>query len=332
MIIVSFISFIIGVILYFPINEIAKKRKIVDTPDGTLKIHKKSVPYLGGLIVLGALFGGVFIEIFLLKYPYNSMLKGLLISSLFISFLGIVDDIHKLHWETKLLGEIILGIILISYNIQIDFIFFPRWLNIILTLLWVLFITNGYNIIDVSDGVSGFTFLIFLASSVIISFITGNLFLPLIIYPLIGGVLAFLVFNLPKAKIFAGDGGSLLFGFLVGVITIHLGYTKFNRFSIVAPYFLNFYIIFEVALVVVSRLKLGLSPFFGSPHHFPIRLKNIGLNDYKVLSSIILINLVFSTLGIICVVTNRLFPLYLLIGGIIVMITMLLIFLKVGEK
>ena len=332
MILVSFLSFLVGIIVFFPIRAIAFKRKIIDLPDGKLKIHSEAVPYLGGVIVFISFLAGVFLEIYILKYHLYAPIKGLLISSLFIIFLGIVDDMYQLHWEVKLFGEIILAVILISYNIRIDFIFFPTWLNILLTILWIVFITNAYNIIDVADGVSGFTFLIFLTLTSTISFITGNNFLPLLIYPLIGGTLAFLVFNLPKAKIFAGDCGSLFFGFLVGVITIHIKYTEFNRFAIITPYFMNFYIIFEVVLVVISRLKLGLSPFAGSAHHFPIRLKKVGLNDYSILSLIIGINLISSIIAILCVSLGGFIPLYLFIVGFIVMIIMIIIFLNVGKK
>ncbi len=329
---VSFIVFILTVLLYFPLKLIAPHVKLMDIPDEKLKTHKNPIPYIGGLMVYTGFILGIFFEIFILKIPYNSLYKGIIISGLFVLFLGIIDDIYRLDWFVKFIGEIILSIILISYNIHISFVFLPEWLNIILTVIWFVFIVNAYNLIDVSDGVSGFILTLFLVFSLILSIYTQNTVALVLIYPLLGSVLAFLVFNLPPAKIFAGDGGALFFGFMVGVISIMISYSRFNFFGILSPFMFNFYVIFEVALIIISRLQRGLSPFLGSPHHFPIRLKNKGISSSSALVIIVLIQTFFSILGLISVFSKRTFSLFTFIISVIIGTVFLMIALKTGNK
>ncbi|MCK5599255.1 undecaprenyl/decaprenyl-phosphate alpha-N-acetylglucosaminyl 1-phosphate transferase [bacterium] len=306
---VSLLTFLFGVLAYFPIRFLALKCNVVDRPDGKLKTHSDATPYLGGLIVYAALLMGLFIEIYVLKFPAEPFFKGLFIASTFIVFLGVLDDMYRMSWIVKLLGQLLLVIIMFSYDIRVDFDFLPPIANSMITVLWMLFIINSYNIIDVSDGVSGITFAAFLASSAIIATFTGDKGLALIIYPLIGGVFAFLVFNLPKARIFAGDGGSMFFGFIAGVISIRLSYTAFNRLSNLAPLIISIYPIFETSLVVFSRLRRRLSPFRGSPHHFPIRLKKMGFSDMGVVLQVTIIAVFGAATGVLSVFLKGIFPL-----------------------
>ena len=329
---VSFIIFLITLIFYYPLKKIAPFFKLIDFPDGKLKKHDKPIPHIGGIMIYSGFILGVIIEILLLKFPYYSLYKGVLVSGLFILFLGILDDIYKLDWFVKLIGEIILAIILISYNIKISFTFVPEWVNIVLTIIWFVFIVNAYNLIDVSDGVSGFIFLIFLSTAYVLSFITGNEKIMILIFPLIGSSLAFLTFNYPKAKIFAGDGGSLFMGFMVGLITISISFSKFNPYAIFTPFLLNFYPIFEVTLLIISRLNKGLSPFLGSPHHFPIRLKKIGFSSEKVLITIIIIQITYSFSSYLMVIAREFYPIFIFGLGIITGIILLLISLKTGDS
>ena len=282
-------------------------------------------------MVFTGFIAGIFLEIFVLKFPYNSLYKGVIISGLFVLFLGIIDDIYKLDWFVKLVGEVILSVILISYNIRVSFVFLPTWVNIILTVLWFVFIVNAYNLIDVSDGVSGFILTLFLTFSLIIAVYTQNTIAMVLIFPLLGSVLSFLVFNLPPAKIFAGDGGALFFGFMVGVISLLLSYSKFGFWGILSPFMFNFYVIFEVVLLVISRLQRGLSPFLGSPHHFPIRMKKMGLDASKVLLLIVVIQVIFSVLGLFSVFSTTLISLTVFAIAAILGVMLLIFSLSIGN-
>ena len=145
------ISFVIASVLTPIIIKLAIKLKILDYPGG-LKTHKKPTPYLGGA---GIYISFVICSLFwIFKFDYKfGEIQGIIIGSSLIFILGLVDDIKKLSIPAKFFWQAISALVLIGYGIKIQFLPYEP-LNILLSVLWVVGMTNAMNIIDVEDGLS----------------------------------------------------------------------------------------------------------------------------------------------------------------------------------
>ncbi|NIM03443.1 undecaprenyl/decaprenyl-phosphate alpha-N-acetylglucosaminyl 1-phosphate transferase, partial [bacterium] len=129
------------------LRKIAIKFEILDHPVPDLKIHSAPVPYLGGLAIWLAFIFTLLGVRFLTHFPTGTLrnLRGIFYGGTLIMVLGVIDDIWKLDYRVKLFGQFIASLILILYNIRIEFVSnLP--LSIILTVFWVVGITNAINI------------------------------------------------------------------------------------------------------------------------------------------------------------------------------------------
>ncbi|MFC2048605.1 MraY family glycosyltransferase [Elusimicrobiota bacterium] len=248
--ILTFISAVFLTLLFTPvIASLAIKYKAVDNPSGR-KIHRSEIPLWGGVAVFIGIFGSMFIVRSVNPYFRDlisnadldavRLFEGILVGSIVITILGMVDDIKGVIPTTKLLGQIIAAMIIMQYGIKIKgfsfpfsgiYIDIPTYLVIGITVIWIIGFINSINLIDGVDGLSSgvmaiATMVFFIITLIQLSFQTepeviARLRLASVLSLAVSGsCMAFLKFNFPPAKIFLGDSGSLLLGFLAGVITI----------------------------------------------------------------------------------------------------------------
>lgn len=190
-------------------------------------------------------------------------------------FMGLADDIRPYSRYLKLILQTLVAIATILIGIRMEVVFFPEWLNVFLSIIWIVGITNAFNIIDVMDGIAGGVAL-FAASTFIFISVLGSGSYPLIAISIAGGILGFLPFNLPKAKLFMGDAGSLFLGYTLSAIALKTSYTTSNPIALFVPLLILFYPIFDTVYVVFLRLSRGRNPLAGSPDHFVLKLKASG--------------------------------------------------------
>ncbi len=176
--------------------------------------HKKPTALFGGI--------GIFLSFIipaLIFIPLNKLTIGVLFCSTAIFGLGLYDDLREIKPYSKFISQIILTIVIIYFGIKIKIIPYP-YIAIPLTVFWIVGITNAFNILDNIDGLScGISFV---ASVCIFLYaVQNNLILVALFSSIISGsTIGFLIFNFSPAKIFMGDCGSLLLGFLLSIITI----------------------------------------------------------------------------------------------------------------
>lgn len=272
-------AFIVGTGSVWLVRTIARRLNLASDPNPIVETHIKPVAYLGG--------AGVFVPYGILIIAFSGFeLWGILLAAggWILLIMGTLDDLHLLPWWLKLAVETVL----VSAFIPLFFASLGITLNpvsIILGIIAVVVITNGFNLIDVSDGLAaGVGGMISLGLFWAFLFYSPRPLLaiaPLLLTGVLGG---FMVFNKPRASIFLGDGGSLPLGFAVGTILITWFYSSGPSatrliivFSLASP------ILFEIALVSFHRIKKGKSPFRGSPDHFALRLIKKGWGIPKVL-------------------------------------------------
>ena len=289
------IALIISLISSPFLISLAKKHNIIDHPHTPIKTHKASTPYLGGF----AIWLGFILSLLIIRYVTNfptgtlRSLRGILIGATFITIVGFIDDIKPLGFKAKFLWQITVAIILINFDIRINFLK-PQYLADILTVIWVVGIINAINIIDIMNGLaSGIAFIAALGF-LFIALPTEEIYVNFAAAGLAGGICGFIKYNFPHAKVFMGDAGSMLLGFVLAALSLGTSYTKINDIALYSPILILGVPIFDTFYVMYLRFRKGKSPFLGSKDHFALRLEALGFNRTNVVILLWLISIVLS--------------------------------------
>jgi UDP-GlcNAc:undecaprenyl-phosphate GlcNAc-1-phosphate transferase len=246
----------------------AKNIGMVDRPDGGLKNHHEPVPYMGGLAVFVAFLIG-----FSPFYELDRQMLAILLGGTLVVLLGFLDDIGNLRPATKLLGQALAFLIVMKAGIAIKIVFLPPVISYPLSFLWLMGMTNAFNIIDIMDGLSSGVGAIACAFLLIVAVSSGQTGIACMILALMGALLGFLRYNYHPAKIYLGDAGSLFIGFMLGALSMVGIYATTNPVAVLAPILILGVPIFDTLFVMTVRWMRGLNPLKGSPDHFALRLR-----------------------------------------------------------
>lgn len=249
----------------------ASRFGIVDHPDGRLKKHGEPVPYLGG-VALGLSF---LISLSLL-FRFDQRMTGILLAGAVAVLLGLVDDLGALSWRVKLAGQCLAVLVLIKSGVVMDIAAFPGWLNLLLSVAWLLGLTNALNLIDISDGLAPGVAMFASAAFLVVALVNGAPLLAIMAATLFGALAGFAPFNFPPARIYLGDAGSMFLGLTLGGISLAGAYTPASPWGLLTPALILSVPLFDTLYVMTLRLWRGLSPFLGSPDHLAVRLRLIG--------------------------------------------------------
>jgi len=245
----------------------ARQLGIVDKPDGNLKAHADAIPYLGGLAVFVSFLCGVG-----LFTTFAQETLGLLLSGTIILMVGLIDDFGAMTPRQKLAGQTLAALVLIKSGIFIKLEFLPAAVAIPLTVLWILSVTNAFNIIDVMDGLAGGVGCLAAIAIAVANVMVGRESIALLSIVLAGAILGFLRSNFYPAKIYLGDAGSLFVGFMLAALSMNAGYTRFNLIAAISPALILGVPLFDLVFVMYVRWKKGIPVMKGSPDHFALRL------------------------------------------------------------
>ena len=239
-------SFASALVATWLCKNIALKLGIVDKPDNLVKTHKASVAYLGGVGILVGLAAGILVGIYYLHGRQHlpatfRWLFGVLAGGTIACFVGLADDILDMKPYQKMLGQIVAAVILVAVGIRPSLSFIHAYLGINITdnaeivlgipivIIFVLGATNSLNLLDGLDGLcAGVTVIIAAALLVLAihlgtwasSTVGGDSVRVIVCLGLLGAVCGFLPFNRHPAKIFMGDAGSMLLGFVAATLMI----------------------------------------------------------------------------------------------------------------
>lgn len=242
--------------------------------------HRSVVPLLGGVAI------GVSMLITGLLSGLATSLPVILFASVAMFITGLVDDILRLRPASKLVSQIAIAAALVYFGFRLHWVE-SRLLDSALTMVWVVGLTNAFNLLDNMDGLCAGIALI-VALMLLAGFWTGvtrqNAAAEMTFLAILSGAAAgFLVFNFPPASIFMGDSGALLFGFALAALTLGQEGVRASRsdvLSVIAgPAFVLLIPIFDTTLVTVARLLSGRSPARGGRDHSSHRLVAIGLSE-----------------------------------------------------
>jgi UDP-GlcNAc:undecaprenyl-phosphate GlcNAc-1-phosphate transferase len=252
-----------------------------------IKTHKTPTPLLGGAAIFAAFAASLVAMRFYTSFPTGTLrdLRVILLGGGVMFALGFIDDLRKPHglgFKTKFAVQFAVAAFIAAYGIRIHFIQ-PDYLGFALSVIWIVGVSNAFNIIDIMDGLSagqaalaafGFLLIAFPSESIYVNFASASL---------AGAALGFLPYNFSKKyKIFMGDSGSLLCGFVLALVAMGTKYSDVNPLGVYAPLFILAVPIYDTIFVSVMRLRRGHSPFLGSRDHFALRLEKIGFSGRQV--------------------------------------------------
>jgi UDP-GlcNAc:undecaprenyl-phosphate GlcNAc-1-phosphate transferase len=225
------------------------------------------------------------------KFP---QLLALLVGASAIFLLGLIDDRRKLGPWVKLAVQVLVAVALVLVGVRITAFLHSEVLGSILTVCWIVVITNAFNFMDNMDGLSAGVAFIVGCIFLVVSVQSGQLFIAAALLPFVGALAGFLPFNLSPARIFMGDAGALFLGFYLSslsvLFTFYSGPTVSFR-PFVLPLLIFAVPIYDAVSVTIIRLREGRSPFHGDRRHLSHRLVLLGLSERLAVGAIHLLTL-----------------------------------------
>ena len=278
-------TFLVTFYLVPVLCRLAVKLGTVDVPDGKIKLHKGTVPYLGGI----AVYCG-FISSLALVCPFDCDLIFFIVGITILLFIGLIDDLIILSPLQKFFGQLIVTMCFLKGGIFLKKVFFHNFWNIGLSAFWILLVINAFNLIDVMDGLTAVVAISSSVSFFILACMFRQWVVAFLLISFIGALLGFFVFNRPSAKIYLGDAGSLFIGGFLATIPFYLKWGCYQELGYLGPVIILAVPLLEVATLVVIRSYKRIPFYNGSLDHFSLLLQKKGWAKWSILIYILIIS------------------------------------------
>lgn len=268
-------AFALSLLLTLAAERVGRRVGAVARPSAS-RWHREPIPLLGGVAIILAT-----VVILLPAARGNSQLLVLLLASLAIGAVGLIDDLRPLSPQVKLLAQILLAAVLLQFGLMLRLTGWPL-LDVLVTLVWMIGITNAFNLLDNMDGLSATIAAVVAAFRLLFFQWEGDGDGVRTAAVLLGAVGGFLARNFAPAKIFMGDAGSLFLGFLLAGLSIigpDRAYSRGVAAVLVIPVMLLLIPIFDTAFVTATRLLSGRNIAAGGRDHTSHRLVAVGLTE-----------------------------------------------------
>lgn len=309
-------------------RRLALRLGVVDHPNDR-KVHSDPVPYLGGAAIVFAFavatVGGAVVSGVRGSFLQIGVLLG---GGLLLAAMGLWDDLRVVPGWVKVPVEILLAIALFVSGSRAD-LFHIELLDLVVTVAWVIGITNAVNYMDNMDGLTAGTVAIVSVYMLALAGLSGQVLVAGLAAALAGCALGFLWHNRPPARIFMGDAGSLFFGFLLAGLGLELRFDNIARVTFFVPVALLAVPILDALLVSFSRVRRGLSPIHPGKDHMSHRLVKLGIPSGGAVTLLHFASAACGWLGV-TIAYARPVTAYMLIGWVILVGTFFgYLFLKV---
>ncbi|MEQ7218685.1 MraY family glycosyltransferase [Vagococcus fluvialis] len=318
-----FLTMILAFLLTPLIKKLAFKIGAVDKPNSR-RVNKVAMPTAGGLAIYIAFSISVlffFPDLIPMKYAIH-----LVVSSGIVVVTGLIDDIFELKPRQKLLGVTLAALyVCFVFDVTVSTISLPhigaiplQWLSYPFTILWIAGLTNAINLVDGLDGLASGISIIALTTIGIIGYVASatdavKLQVPLTIFILLMSVLGFFPFNFYPAKIFLGDTGALLLGFLISVLSIQ-GLKNATLITLITPLVILGVPITDTLFAMIRR-KLNNRPISSADKmHLHHRLISLGFTHRGAVLTIYSMAIIFSVIAMLYMFTNTLATILLTIA------------------
>ncbi len=285
---------------------------LVDDP-GHRKLHERPVPLAGGLAVMTGIAVPLLLGALDLKFQFLGMatapplayglsrrtvqLIAIVIGAAGMLGLGLWDDKHELRPAVKFAGQLLIAGLVAAAGVRIT-LFVPNAVfSYLVTVLWILTVTNAFNFMDNMNGLCSGLGAISAGYFGLIAAVNGQYLVGLLAFVILGALLGFLPYNFPKASTFLGDAGSHLVGYLIAVLAVlpHF-YTPKNPkvWAVFTPLLILSIPLIDIVWVVIFRWHIGQPIYIGDNNHLSHQLVRRGLTPVR---TVLLIWLVAVVLG-----------------------------------
>lgn len=272
------------------VKKFAEKLGAMDVPKDARRVHDHPIPRMGGL----AIFIGFIISV-LLFADISRQVQGILIGTVIIVFTGVLDDILSLKYWVKLIAQLAAAVVAVAHGVVIDVLSNPNifsenawlvmgYLSIPVTILWIVGITNAVNLIDGLDGLACGVSTISSVTMLVVALMVSEPQVAVLLAALVGACLGFIPYNLNPAKIFMGDTGALLLGYLLATVSI-MGMFKFYAvMTFLVPVLALALPLFDTLFAIIRRLFHGQNPMTPDRGHLHHRLIDHGLSQKQAVA------------------------------------------------
>jgi UDP-GlcNAc:undecaprenyl-phosphate/decaprenyl-phosphate GlcNAc-1-phosphate transferase len=305
-------SLFLSFVLTRVVRSLAVSRSWMAAPLCDRNLHEIPLPRLGGVAIYLSFLISIAIALVANKYfqgllsePSIRTLLTILVPATLIFLLGIYDDIHPVGPYTKFAVQAVAATMLFVGGFRISNLpilfgahHFTWTIGLPITILWVLAITNAFNLIDGLDGLAAGSALFSTLVVFVVAVFSGSSFVSLLTISLAGAILGFLRFNFNPATIFLGDCGSLFIGFMLSALALK-GAQKSPTIVAVAIPVVSFGLpILETTLSVLRRLISGKPVFVADREHIHHKLLQLGMSHRKVVIVLYAVSALFALLSL----------------------------------
>lgn len=293
------------------IRELAVRFQALDHALTARKIHGRPVPRLGGIAIVSAFyltllglalwragFAGEF-------FKDEAQAAGFLFGGLCIGLLGVYDDLRGCRAGQKFAVQFAVATLVYAVGFRIEGVSIPfgpsldlAALSLPVTLLWIVGVTNAFNLIDGLDGLAGGVALVAVGTNLVIAMSRGEQVMVLIYAALAGSILGFLFYNFNPASIFMGDTGSMFLGFVLGTTAIQFNQKASAAFAILIPITALGLPLLDTALAVVRRAAGGRPIFQADREHIHHRLLELGLSQRQAVLTLYSLSVLLGVMAI----------------------------------
>ena len=284
----GFVLALVVVLLLTPgVGRFARILGVVDEPGDTRRVHIRPVPRLGGI----ALLLGIFVPA-LAFLPVDGPYRGILLGAAVATTIGAIDDFRGLPWWAKLGGQLAAAGVAVGFGVGVDRFTFPvigsqelpDWVGVPATVIWILAIMNMVNFLDGMDGLAAGICAIAGSTFTLIGLSLGDPNAALLSAIVAGACFGFLHHNFYPARIFMGDSGALLLGFLLAAVAVE-GLVKTAALAtLVLPLLVLAIPIIDTSFVVAKRMKYRRPLYAADRTHLHHRFLNIGFSQARAVT------------------------------------------------
>lgn len=331
------VAFLLVALLTPVLSRYARQNQLVDHP-GAHKTHKRAMPLLGGV----ALFFGIAVTV-MLFLDIDDKLISLGTGTLVLVITGLLDDLIDLRPIYKVIGQALAASIVVLWNtyLYVDMIvyfkrfFIPDYVVLGLVIGWIVLMINAFNLIDGLDGLAAGTAAIIFAAMAVFTVLSGgnpNVLGVQVIA--LGACLGFLIHNFYPAKIYMGDTGSMLLGFVLANVHLFTIKYPFSATLVLGSIFIFAYPALDVTYAFYRRIYYRCSIFKADKGHIHHILLGLGFSTRRAVLVIYCINFIFALFAVLLFMLNLKAQTLLIIGILTALLVLFLLayLIKLSER
>lgn len=302
------------------VKVFAQKVGAMDVPKDGRRMHDHPIPRLGGL----AMFLGFLLSTLLFGH-IDVQVRGMLLGCVVIVTTGVIDDIMPLKWWVKLLLQLAAAAVAVLHNIRIEVFTNPivfaesEWLvlnglSVPITIVWIVLVTNSVNLIDGLDGLAVGVTAIGAMSMLVIALLVSEGNVAIILAALAGACIGFMPYNMNPAKIFAGDTGALLLGYVMSTMSVIGLFKTYAIISFILPFLILALPLFDTSFAIIRRLLRGQSPMHADRGHVHHRLIDMGFSQKQAVAILYCVSSVFGISAVVLATSGEMKALLLVLA------------------